>query len=81
MNDFNVVESCKDVKSTVDTYILKMRELRRFGVLIDVPNLPLMRINIDALVKWYPLSSEADLLKQVNEFLLFTVCLSILPPD
>ena len=56
MNDFNVVESCKDVKSTVDTYISKMRELRRFGVWMDgigleshfdVPNLPLMRAIID----------------------------------
>ncbi|PWA97401.1 glycosyl hydrolase family 10 protein [Artemisia annua] len=56
MNDFNVVESCKDVKSTVDTYISKMRELRRFGVWMDgigleshfdEPNLPLMRAILD----------------------------------
>ncbi|KAK1419332.1 hypothetical protein QVD17_28497 [Tagetes erecta] len=56
MNDFNVVESCKDVKSTVDTYISKMRDLRRYGVWMDgigleshfgVPNLPLMRAILD----------------------------------
>ncbi|KAL8234407.1 hypothetical protein R6Q59_020507 [Mikania micrantha] len=56
MNDFNVVESCKDVKSTVDAYISKMRHLRRYGVWMDgigleshfeVPNLPLMRAILD----------------------------------
>ncbi|CAH1423400.1 unnamed protein product [Lactuca virosa] len=56
MNDFNVVESCRDVKSTVDTYISKMIDLRRFGVYMDgigleshfeVPNLPLMRAILD----------------------------------
>ncbi|KAI3774299.1 hypothetical protein L1987_48849 [Smallanthus sonchifolius] len=56
MNDFNVVESCKDVKSTVDTYISKMRDLRRYGVWMDgigleshfgVPNIPLMRAILD----------------------------------
>nr|XP_043626758.1 endo-1,4-beta-xylanase 5-like [Erigeron canadensis] len=56
MNDFNVVESCKDVKSTVDTYISKLRDLRRYGVWMDgigleshfeVPNLPLMRAILD----------------------------------
>ncbi|KAI3499328.1 hypothetical protein L1887_35124 [Cichorium endivia] len=56
MNDFNVVESCSDVNSTVDTYIEKMRDLRRFGVWMDgigleshfeVPNLPLMRAILD----------------------------------
>lgn len=56
MNDFNVVESCSDVKSTVDTYISKIRELRRYGVWMDgigleshfdEPNLPLMRAILD----------------------------------
>ncbi|MFS7978413.1 putative endo-1,4-beta-xylanase [Helianthus anomalus] len=56
MNDFNVVESCRDVNSTVDSYISKMRDLRRFGVYMDgigleshfgVPNLPLMRAILD----------------------------------
>ncbi|KAI3718319.1 hypothetical protein L6452_19183 [Arctium lappa] len=56
MNDFNVVESCRDVKSTVDTYISKIQELRRYGVWMDgigleshfdEPNLPLMRAILD----------------------------------
>ncbi|CAI9280291.1 unnamed protein product [Lactuca saligna] len=46
----------RDVKSTVDTYISKMRDLQRFGVYMDgigleshfeVPNLPLMRAILD----------------------------------
>ncbi|KAJ0513734.1 putative endo-1,4-beta-xylanase [Helianthus annuus] len=58
MNDFNVVESCRDVNSTVDSYISKMRDLRRYGVYMDgigleshfgVPNLPLMRAILDKL--------------------------------
>lgn len=56
MNDFNVVERCSDVKSTVDDYISKIRELRRYGVWMDgigleshfdEPNLPLMRAILD----------------------------------
>lgn len=56
MNDFNVVESCRDVKSTVDSFISKIKDLRRYGVYMDgigleshfsVPNLPLMRAIID----------------------------------
>ncbi|KAF8405394.1 hypothetical protein HHK36_010299 [Tetracentron sinense] len=58
MNDFNVVETCADVNSTVDTYISRLRELKRGGASMDgigleghftVPNLPLMRAILDKL--------------------------------
>ncbi|KAG9148150.1 hypothetical protein Leryth_014080 [Lithospermum erythrorhizon] len=58
MNEFNVVETCNDVNSSVDGYILRMKELRKSGVWMDgvgleghftVPNLPLMRATIDKL--------------------------------
>lgn len=58
MNEFNVVETCDDVNSTVDTYISRLRELKRGGVTMDgigleghftVPNLPLMRATLDKL--------------------------------
>lgn len=58
MNDYNVVESetCNDANSTVDTYISRLRELKRGGVLMDgigleghftVPNPPLIRAVLD----------------------------------
>lgn len=58
MNEFNVVETCGDVKSTVDTYISRLRELRHGGVLMHgigleshftVPNRPLIRAILDKL--------------------------------
>ncbi|GAV88400.1 Glyco_hydro_10 domain-containing protein [Cephalotus follicularis] len=58
MNEFNVVETCSDVNSTVDGYILRQRELQRRGVSMDgigleghfsVPNPPLMRAILDKL--------------------------------
>ncbi|KAK3028477.1 hypothetical protein RJ639_040046 [Escallonia herrerae] len=58
MNEFNVVETCGDVNSTVDTYISKIRDLKQGGVSMDgialeghftVPNLPLMRAILDKL--------------------------------
>lgn len=58
MNDYNVVETCKDVNSTVDNYISRLRELKKGGVTMDgigleghftVPNLPLMRAILDKL--------------------------------
>ncbi|XP_015893369.3 endo-1,4-beta-xylanase 5 [Ziziphus jujuba] len=58
MNDFNVVETCSDVNSTVDNYISRLKELRRGGVFMDgigleghftTPNLPLMRAILDKL--------------------------------
>lgn len=56
MNEFNVVESCSDAKSTVDIFIDRIRELERGGAKMDgigleshfsVPNPPLMRAIID----------------------------------
>ncbi|KAJ4716006.1 Endo-1,4-beta-xylanase [Melia azedarach] len=58
MNEFNVLETCSDVNSTVDSYILRLRELQRGGISMDgigleghftVPNLPLMRGILDKL--------------------------------
>ncbi|XP_059649977.1 endo-1,4-beta-xylanase 5-like [Cornus florida] len=58
MNEFNVVETCNDVNSTVDTYISRLRELKRSGVSMDgigleahftVPNPPLIRAVLDKL--------------------------------
>ncbi|KAH9694759.1 GH10 domain-containing protein [Citrus sinensis] len=58
MNEYNVVETCSDVNSMVDSYISRLRELRRSGVSTDgiglqghftVPNLPLMRAIIDKM--------------------------------
>lgn len=58
MNDFNVVETCDDHKSTVDAYISRLRELKQGGVLMDgigleghftIPNPPLIRAVLDKL--------------------------------
>lgn len=58
MNEYNVVETCSDSHSTVDSFVSRMRELRRGGVSMDgiglqghfdVPNAPLMRGIIDKL--------------------------------
>ncbi|XP_059428791.1 endo-1,4-beta-xylanase 5 isoform X1 [Corylus avellana] len=58
MNEFNVVETCSDVNSTVDTFISRLRELKRGGASMDgvgleghftIPNPPLMRAIIDKL--------------------------------
>ena len=58
MNEFNVVQTCSDVNSTIDTYILRMRELERGGVSMDgigleghftIPSPPLMRAILDKL--------------------------------
>ncbi|KAJ0010984.1 hypothetical protein Pint_34348 [Pistacia integerrima] len=58
MNEFNVVETCSDVNSTVDTYISILEELKGGGVSMDgigleshftIPNLPLMRAILDKL--------------------------------
>ncbi|KAL6211948.1 hypothetical protein ACLB2K_017171 [Fragaria x ananassa] len=35
MNEFNVVETCTDVNSTVDTYVSRLRELQQGGVSMD----------------------------------------------
>ncbi|XP_027112047.1 endo-1,4-beta-xylanase 5-like [Coffea arabica] len=58
MNDYNVVETCFDMNSTVDAYISRLRELERAGVSMDgigleshftIPNPPLMRAILDKL--------------------------------
>ncbi|TKY75487.1 Endo-1,4-beta-xylanase A [Spatholobus suberectus] len=58
MNDFNVVETCSDVNSTVDAYISRVRELQRNGIFMDgigleghftIPNPPLIRAILDKL--------------------------------
>ncbi|XP_010531544.1 PREDICTED: uncharacterized protein LOC104807819 [Tarenaya hassleriana] len=58
LNEFNVVETCGDEKSTVDEYIGRVRELQRDGVWMDgigleahftVPNVALMRGTLDKL--------------------------------
>lgn len=58
MNDFNVVESCSDVNSTVDAYISRLKELSRGGATMNgigleghftIPNPPLMRAILDKL--------------------------------
>ncbi|KAK3028677.1 hypothetical protein RJ639_037857 [Escallonia herrerae] len=58
MNDFNVVETCNDVNSTVDAYISRLRELERGGVStagigleghFTIPNPPLIRAVLDKL--------------------------------
>ncbi|KAJ6708008.1 GLYCOSYL HYDROLASE [Salix viminalis] len=58
LNEFNVVETCTDVNTTVDTYIAKIRELERGGASMNgigleshfsKPNLPLMRAILDKL--------------------------------
>lgn len=58
MNEFNVVETCSDVNSTVDTYIERLKKLTRGGVSMDgigleghftVPNPPLIRAVLDKL--------------------------------
>lgn len=78
MNEFNVVETCSDINSTVDTYVSRMRELQRGGVSMDgiglqghfdVPNAPLMRGIIDKLATlglpiWL---TEVDISKQFSK--------------
>lgn len=60
MNEFSVVETCEDVESTVDSYILKLKELNdgpEPGLLEGIglqghfakPNIPLMRAVLDKL--------------------------------
>ncbi|KAL0348486.1 UNVERIFIED_CONTAM: Endo-1,4-beta-xylanase 5 [Sesamum angustifolium] len=58
MNEFNVVETCEDVDSTVDAYVSRMRALKLGGVSMDgiglqghfdAPNSPLMWGILDKL--------------------------------
>lgn len=58
MNDYNVVETCNDVNSTVDSYISRLQEFRQNGMFMDgigleghftIPNPPLIRAILDKL--------------------------------
>ncbi|GAB4853186.1 hypothetical protein Ancab_017373 [Ancistrocladus abbreviatus] len=58
MNDYNVIETCNDFNSTVDSYISRLRELKQGGVSMDgigleghflIPNPPLIRAVLDKL--------------------------------
>lgn len=59
MNDFNVIETCDDVNSTVDSYASRLEELNKEGGAIlegigleghfSKPNIPLMRAVLDKL--------------------------------
>ncbi|XVE93831.1 hypothetical protein REPUB_Repub01dG0228600 [Reevesia pubescens] len=58
MNEFNVVETCSDVKSTVDSYIERINDLKQSGMYMNGigleshftrPNPPLMRAVLDKL--------------------------------
>ncbi|XP_072988240.1 endo-1,4-beta-xylanase 5-like isoform X2 [Typha latifolia] len=58
MNDFNVVESCDDVNSNVDSYASRLKELKEGGGMLEgigleghfsKPNIPLMRAVLDKL--------------------------------
>lgn len=58
MNDFNVIETCNDDASTVDSYVLRLKELMDGGAMLQgigleghftKPNIPLMRAVLDKL--------------------------------
>lgn len=58
MNDYNVIETCSDMNSTVDAYSSKLRDLNQVGVFMDgigleghftVPNPPFIRAALDKL--------------------------------
>jgi hypothetical protein len=58
MNEYNVIETCDDPFSTVDTYVDKLKELRSGGAILEgigleghfsKPNIPLMRAILDKL--------------------------------
>ncbi|KAJ0969958.1 hypothetical protein J5N97_022835 [Dioscorea zingiberensis] len=58
MNDFNVVETCDDLNSTVDSYVSRLQELKQGGASLEGvgleghftrPNIPFMRAVIDKL--------------------------------
>ncbi|XP_051146893.1 endo-1,4-beta-xylanase 5-like [Andrographis paniculata] len=58
MNEYNVLETCDDMRSTVDQYVSRLKELEAGGVTMDgiglqahftVPNPPLIRAMLDKL--------------------------------
>lgn len=78
MNEFNVVETCTDINSTVDTYILRLRELKQAGIAMNgigleghftIPNPPLIRGALDKLATlglpiWF---TEVDISKTFTQ--------------
>lgn len=78
MNEFNVVETCTDINSTVDTYILRLRELKEAGIAMNgigleghftIPNPPLIRGALDKLATlglpiWF---TEVDISKTFTQ--------------
>ncbi|KAK3151021.1 hypothetical protein QOZ80_3AG0240680 [Eleusine coracana subsp. coracana] len=77
MNEFNVIETCDDPFSTVDTYVEKLKELREGGAVLEgiglqghfsKPNIPLMRGILDKLATlgmpiWF---TEVDISNKVD---------------
>lgn len=58
MNEYNVIETCDDVFSTVDTYVARLKDLKNGGAVLEGigleghfghPNIPLMRGILDKL--------------------------------
>ncbi|KAJ4771601.1 hypothetical protein LUZ62_055858 [Rhynchospora pubera] len=58
MNEYNVIETCDDTFSTVDTYVTRLKELKNGGAILEGigleghfsrPNIPLMRGILDKL--------------------------------
>ncbi|KAK1651535.1 hypothetical protein QYE76_069340 [Lolium multiflorum] len=58
MNEYNVVETCDDVSSTVDAYVARLKDLRAAGAVLEgigleghfsKPNIPYMRAVLDKL--------------------------------
>lgn len=89
MNDFNVVETCSDPKSTVDAYISKMKELKQGGISMDgigleghfsAPNPPLIRAILDKLATlglpiWL---TEIDINKKYGQETQVIICRMLL---
>lgn len=78
MNDYNVVETCYDMNSTVDAYISKLRDLKQGGIIMDgigleghftVPNPPLIRAVLDklAILKLPIWLTEVDISKNLDK--------------
>ena len=58
MNEYNVIETCDDVSSTVDAYVARLKDLRAGGAVLEgigleghfsKPNIPYMRAVLDKL--------------------------------
>ncbi|WOL05936.1 hypothetical protein Cni_G14667 [Canna indica] len=78
MNEFNVVETCSDPKSTVDSYMSRLKQLKNGGAILEGigleghfsrPNIPLMRAVLDKLAAlelpiWL---TEIDISKNVGQ--------------